>query len=136
MACRGNCDDEEAPDVDRGGPEGLLAAAEPADYGQLDDAEAPNVDRGSPEGLLAAAEPVDYGQLQASIAAEPPPPERARDGVGESATVADEVMEADKNPQRTEFVVHVQQEPPDNQPPFQPAQLQVSIVFFLVDQSK
>jgi len=108
MACRGNCDDEEAPDVDRGGPEGLLAAAEPA----------------------------DYGQLQASIAAEPPPPERARDGVGESATVADEVMEADKNPQRTEFVVHVQQEPPDNQPPFQPAQLQVSIVFFLVDQSK
>jgi len=91
MLCRGNCYDEEETDNNSGSPEGLLE--EP---------------------------PPDYNRPQLPVA-DLPQPDTAPSRAGETPTAADEVMEAGQYPERTEFVVHVQQEP-DHEPAFQPAE--------------
>jgi len=83
--CRGNCDDEEGTDDNSGSPEGFLA--EP---------------------------PPDYDRSQLSVP-DQPQPDTVLSRAAEAPTSTDEVMEAGQYPERTEFVVHVQQEP-DSEP--------------------
>ena len=139
MLCRGNCDEEELDN-----DEGLLA--EPSlDFNQplLPVADQPEPDivstgerklplaslcrhgcdeRGSIELVdpLSAQSSSGYDRPQLQVA-DQPKPDKVPDRAGEKPTDTDAMAGAEQYPERTEFVVHVEQEP-DSPPPSPPAQ--------------
>ena len=142
MLCRGNCDEEETNN-DSVNSEGLLAepppdfdrsllpvAAQPetnivsggerqlpsASLCRQDCEETELIEVADPDRLSAAG----YGRSQLPVAVQPEP-DTVSDSAGEKPTDTDAMAGEEDYPEKTEFVVHVQQDT-DNPPPSPPAQ--------------
>ena len=134
MICRGNCDERESGDIVN--PEGLLEEPFPPDVNRplmsVADQPEPDItssgDRKLPLTSLCRynceeTESVEVGgpdrlssdQSQLPVADQPEPKTVPESG-GENPTDTDAMTGAEEYPERTEFVVHVEQEPPPSPP--------------------
>ena len=149
MLCRGNCDENELDD-ERVNPEAMLAEPFP-DFNRpvipVDDEPEPNIvssdemklpstslcryncddENGSPaltDAVRLSAESTSDNDRPKHPVADQPKPNTIPDMVDETPTDMDPMTGAGQYPERTEFVVHVEQEesPADNPPPSPPAQ--------------
>jgi len=143
MLCRGNCDEEKSNDDDVN-PEGFLVEPPPDfDRSQLPVAEKPEVnivssgdrqlcrqdceetelvDVADPDRLSAAELSLGGDRSQLPVA-DQPEPEVVPSSAGEKPTDTGAMAEEGEYPEKMEFVVHVEQEEPlDNPPPTPPEQ--------------